>query len=153
MGRYNEIWTRIKEYEETGKEERRKSREKKLKELEANIRGENADVEIDDADLDGVLLEDTEEKDDEAIVDAVNDALDNGMIYTEDQWTAYRMYCEMGDNPDIMWEGLFNDVYSIVNHMVEDTEEETEEIKESCKKPVKESVLSEKGNQALKNRR
>ena len=62
MGRYNEIWTRIKEFEETEKEERRKSREKKLKELEANIRGENADVEIDDADLDDVLLEDTEEK-------------------------------------------------------------------------------------------
>ena len=33
MGRYNDIWTRIKEFEEVGKEKRRQSREEKLKEL------------------------------------------------------------------------------------------------------------------------
>jgi len=52
LGRYNDIWTRIKEFEEVGKEKRRQSREQKLKELEANICGENLDVELDDFDLD-----------------------------------------------------------------------------------------------------
>ena len=52
MGRYNDIWIRIKEFEEVGKKKRRQSREEKLKELEANICGANLDVEIDDFDLD-----------------------------------------------------------------------------------------------------
>lgn len=102
------------------------------------------------------------EEGEQEIEDAVNDALDDGMIWTKDQWTAYEYYCEMGDNPDIMWEGLFNDVYAVVSKVREEKEEtpeeetveETEEIvEESCKKEVKESVLSEKGKQALKNRR
>ena len=49
------------------------------------------------------------------IDEAVNDAIDTGMIYTDDQWEAYRHYCDMGDDQNIMWEGLWNDLYSIVS--------------------------------------
>ena len=51
--------------------------------------------------------------------EAINQAIDDGMIYTDDQWTAYRHYCDMGDDPQIMWDGLFNDLYSIVEKVLE----------------------------------
>ena len=66
--------------------------------------------------------------DDMDIDQAVNDAIDIGMIYTDDQWEAYRHYCDIGDDQNIMWEGLWNDLYSIVFDLIEeDTEDEEEE--------------------------
>lgn len=43
--------------------------------------------------------------------EAIFSAIDDGMLYTDDQWTAYRYYCEMGDPEDKMWDALFEDVY------------------------------------------
>ena len=37
------------------------------------------------------------------IDEAVHDVIDNGMIYSDDQWEAYRYYCDMGDDQNIMW--------------------------------------------------
>lgn len=45
---------------------------------------------------------------------AVQQAIDDGMIYNDDQWTAYRHYCRIGDGEDAMWEGLYNDLGSIL---------------------------------------
>ena len=65
---------------------------------------------------------------DDDIEEAINVAIDTGMIYTDDQWEAYRHYCDIGDDQNIMWEGLWNDLYSIVSDLIEeDTEDEEEE--------------------------
>ena len=45
--------------------------------------------------------------------DEINDAVDSGLIYTDDQWVVYRHYCDMGDPVDTMWEGLLGDMYAI----------------------------------------
>lgn len=57
-------------------------------------------------------IEEGEDKD-----EAINEAIDDGMIYTDDQWTAYRFYCDMGDDVNNMWEGLYNTIYAILRKM------------------------------------
>ena len=51
--------------------------------------------------------------------DACMQAIDEGMIYTEDQWKAYQYYCDMGDDKDIMWESLIEDVFRVTSEMLE----------------------------------
>lgn len=86
------------------------------------------------------------------IEDAINQAIDDGLIYSKDIWDLAEHYGVVEDSEllDRYYTMLYDDMYD----KLKDYEvEETEEIEESCKKPVKESVLSEKGKQALKNRR
>lgn len=76
--------------------------------------------------------------------DDIYRAVDDGMIYTDDQWTAYRFYCDMGDPVDQMWEGLTNDVYNICARLAgshnDDIEiEDDEEVEEGVKTPITES--------------
>ena len=49
----------------------------------------------------------------------VIDAIDEGMIYTADQWTAYKHFCNPGDDIAIMWEQLTNDVFAVVGILTE----------------------------------
>lgn len=63
------------------------------------------------------------------------EAVDSGMIYTDDQWTAYKHYCQMGDPADNMWEGLMSDMLSLCSKIADsnDVEEMDEALKESFK--------------------
>ena len=65
MGRYNDIWTRVKEFEELDKERKRKRREEKLNELELQ-KSEDKEIPIvDDSSLIEEVIEG--EEDDESI--------------------------------------------------------------------------------------
>ena len=44
MGKYNDIWTRVKGFEETKKTRKKKSREEKIKEVECSTIGEGVGV-------------------------------------------------------------------------------------------------------------
>ena len=41
MGKYDDIWTRVKEFEDAKKERKKKSREEKVKEVEGSITSED----------------------------------------------------------------------------------------------------------------
>lgn len=47
----------------------------------------------------------------EDISDAIFIAIDEGLIYTDDQWEVYRHYCNMGDPVENMYDDLYNDLY------------------------------------------
>ena len=53
MGSYNDIWIRVKEFENVKKETRRKAREEKAKEVESRITGNVCTPVLDDSDLTG----------------------------------------------------------------------------------------------------
>lgn len=79
--------------------------------------------------------------------------VDNNLSYYSEAWKVFKHYCwtDINENPnynDDAYIPFIEDIHALCSII---SEEET--IEESCKKPVKESVLSEKGKQALKNRR
>ena len=47
----------------------------------------------------------------EDISEAIWLAIDEGLIYTSDQWEVYRYYCDMGEEKEAMYDGLFSDIY------------------------------------------
>lgn len=61
------------------------------------------------------LIDRVYDTDIEDLDERIDQAINEGMIYTCDQWVAYRHYCDMGDPVDQMWEGLYNDLYTVFN--------------------------------------
>lgn len=81
--------------------------------------------------------------------------IDNNLSYYSEAWKVFEHYCWTNINEDPKYYDdayipFVDDIFALCRII---SNKETEEIEESCKKPVKESVLSEKGKQALKNRR
>lgn len=62
--------------------------------------------------VDRAMMEDCEDS-----YECVSQAIDEGLIYTNDQWTMYRFYCDMGDPVEQMYEGLLNDLVEIVEEI------------------------------------
>lgn len=65
------------------------------------------------------------------------EAIDNGMIYTKDQWTAYMHYCDIGDPADKMWENLYGDLISLCGKI---SDNEITDIDESLKQSMLEKL-------------
>ena len=63
------------------------------------------------------------------------EAVDSGMIYTKDQWTAYMHYCDMGDPAENMWEGLMGDMLALCSKISNNanSDEDDEVLDESLK--------------------
>ena len=67
------------------------------------------------------------------------EAVDSGMIYTQDQWTAYMHYCDMGDPAENMWEGLMSDMLAICSKIANNAEEDDDD--ETMDESLKESYM------------
>lgn len=67
------------------------------------------------------------------------EAVDSGMIYTQDQWTAYMHYCDMGDPAENMWEGLMGDMLAICSKIADNAEEDDDD--ETMDESLKESYM------------
>lgn len=85
----------------------------------------------------------------------INYEIDNNLSYYSEAWKVFEHYCWTNINEDPKYYDdayipFVDDIFALCSII---SNKDTEEIEESCKKPVKESVLSEKGKQALKNRR
>lgn len=61
------------------------------------------------------------------------EAVDSGMIYTKDQWTAYMHYCDIGDPAENMWESLMGDMIALCSKIADNTHssEDDEELDEA----------------------
>lgn len=100
-----------------------------------------ADVVLDHFDYSGVsdeflslVCDLVERVDDFSDEEEIWEAIDSGMIYTKDQWTAYMHYCDMGDSTDKMYEGLFGDLFAICAKIAN---KQPPEINESIKSYMK----------------
>ena len=64
------------------------------------------------------LLERAADNYETEIRDAIWEAIDEGLIYSADEWTVYKHYCNIGDNRNIMDELLFCDLYNCLEQAI-----------------------------------
>lgn len=68
--------------------------------------------------------------------DACTAAVDEGMTNLADQWKAYQFYCDMGDDKDIMWSNLTEDVFRVTSAILGDDDVEDDQDDEGRDDPM-----------------
>lgn len=81
-----------------------------------------------DGDFQDLVVDLVERVDDYTNDEDIWEALDNGLIYTKDQWTVLEYYCTPQEASwEEAFEELYNDVYSICNDLANEDVEEFDE--------------------------
>lgn len=68
--------------------------------------------------------------------DACRAAVDEGMTNLADQWKAYQFYCDMGDDKDVMWESLTEDVFRVTSAILKNDDDEDDHDDEGRDDPM-----------------
>lgn len=68
--------------------------------------------------------------------DACTAAVDEGMTNLADQWKAYQFYCDMGDDKDIMWSNLTEDVFRVTSAILKNDDVEDDHDDEGRDDPM-----------------
>lgn len=54
------------------------------------------------------------------IDDVIDEAIDTGLIYSDDEWEVYRHYCDIGESANIMYEWLHVDIYHCIVEFIKE---------------------------------
>lgn len=68
--------------------------------------------------------------------DACMAAVDEGMTNLADQWKAYQFYCDMGDDKDLMWSNLTEDVFRVTSAILDNDDAEDDHDDEGKDDPM-----------------